>query len=69
MARTAWRLATALFVAEDPADLPFYTLDQRQRDVAMALNCPVRSWGGGPLRHAWRVDRQVQLVSVYVLHA
>jgi predicted nucleic acid-binding protein len=39
----AWHLATALFVAEDPADLPFYTLDQRQRDVAMALGFPTPS--------------------------
>lgn len=39
----AWHLATALFVVEDPADLPFYTLDQRQRELAAALGFPVPS--------------------------
>ena len=32
-----WHLAAALFCAPDPASLVFYTLDTRQRDVAMAL--------------------------------
>lgn len=32
-----WHLATALYIAPDPAELVFLTLDQRQRDVAAAL--------------------------------
>jgi predicted nucleic acid-binding protein len=36
----AWHLATALFLVTDPADLPFLTLDSRQRAVAEALGFP-----------------------------
>lgn len=36
----AWHLATALFLCERPRDLPFFTLDQRQREVAEALGFP-----------------------------
>ncbi len=32
-----WHLATALYLAEDPGDLTFVTLDQRQQDVAASL--------------------------------
>lgn len=32
-----WHLATALYVAEAPADLTFLTLDERQQRVAAAL--------------------------------
>lgn len=32
-----WHLATALYVAPDPADLAFMTLDSTQRKVAQAL--------------------------------
>ncbi len=32
-----WHLATALYLAPDPAELTFLTLDLRQRDVARAL--------------------------------
>lgn len=32
-----WHLATALYVAEDPSELSFLTLDARQRAVATAL--------------------------------
>ncbi len=32
-----WHLATALYLAPAPGDLVFFTLDQRQRDVAKAL--------------------------------
>ena len=32
-----WHLATALYIAPDPGDLMFLTLDRRQRDVARAL--------------------------------
>lgn len=32
-----WHLAAALYLAEDPATLPFLTLDERQREVADAL--------------------------------
>lgn len=32
-----WHLATALYVAEDPEELSFLTLDSRQRVVAAAL--------------------------------
>lgn len=37
----AWHLATALFLVERPADVPFLTLDQRQREAAEALGFPV----------------------------
>jgi predicted nucleic acid-binding protein len=33
----AWHLATALFLVPDPGELPFLTLDQRQRSVAEEL--------------------------------
>jgi len=32
-----WHLATALFLAEDPATISFLTLDERQRAVAHVL--------------------------------
>lgn len=32
-----WHLATALYLAPDPRELTFLTLDQRQRDVAATL--------------------------------
>ncbi len=32
-----WHLATALYVAENPEDFTFLTLDERQRHVADAL--------------------------------
>ena len=32
-----WHLATALFLAEDPGELTFLTLDERQRGVARGL--------------------------------
>ena len=32
-----WHLATALYVAPDPSELPFITLDPRQAEVARAL--------------------------------
>lgn len=32
-----WHLATALYLAEDPSELVFLTLDARQKDVALAL--------------------------------
>ena len=32
-----WHLATALYIAPDPRELVFLTLDQRQRDVAKTL--------------------------------
>lgn len=37
----AWHLATALFLVERPGDLPFLTLDGRQRDLAEALGFAV----------------------------
>ncbi|MEX2472102.1 MAG: PIN domain-containing protein [Gemmatimonadota bacterium] len=37
----AWHLATALFLAERPADLPLVSLDERQRSVAAKLGFPV----------------------------
>jgi hypothetical protein len=37
-----WHLATALYLADDPADLPFLTLDVRQRELARALGSPRR---------------------------
>lgn len=36
----AWHLASALYVAEDPTDLPFFTLDARQAELAGALGFP-----------------------------
>jgi predicted nucleic acid-binding protein len=36
----AWHLAAALFLSERPRDLPFYTLDLRQREMAGALGFP-----------------------------
>ncbi|MGH7644799.1 MAG: PIN domain-containing protein [Gemmatimonadales bacterium] len=35
-----WHVACALYVSQDPADLPFITLDTRQRDVARQLGFP-----------------------------
>ncbi len=32
-----WHLATALYLADEPRELSFLTLDQRQRDVAASL--------------------------------
>ncbi len=32
-----WHLAAALYLAEDPSELTFLTLDARQREVAVAL--------------------------------
>lgn len=39
----AWHLATALFLSERPRDLPFFTLDRRQRDMAGELGFPTPS--------------------------
>jgi predicted nucleic acid-binding protein len=36
----AWHLASALFLVESPGDLPFLTLDRRQRDLARGLGFP-----------------------------
>jgi predicted nucleic acid-binding protein len=36
-----FHLATALYLAPDPAELTFLTLDKRQRDVAIALGFAV----------------------------
>jgi predicted nucleic acid-binding protein len=36
----AWHLASALFLVESPGDLPFLTLDRRQRDIARSLGFP-----------------------------
>jgi len=36
----AWHLATALWLTRHPAELPFLTLDARQREVASALGFP-----------------------------
>ena len=36
-----WHLATALYLAPDPSDLIFLTLDDRQREVAIALGFAV----------------------------
>lgn len=36
----AWHLACALYVAEDPRELVFLTLDDRQRAVARRLGFP-----------------------------
>jgi len=35
-----WHLACALYVAERPEELPFLTLDERQRDIATRLGFP-----------------------------
>lgn len=35
-----WHLATALYLAESPGELPFFTLDERQRRVAAELGFP-----------------------------
>jgi predicted nucleic acid-binding protein len=35
-----WHLATALYLVEEPAELPFITLDARQREVAAVLGFP-----------------------------
>jgi uncharacterized protein with PIN domain len=35
-----WHLATALYVAPDPSELPFLTLDPRQAEVARLLGFP-----------------------------
>ena len=35
-----WHLATALYLADEPASLPFYTLDPGQREIAAALGFP-----------------------------
>ena len=35
-----WHLATALYLAPDPAELSFLTLDERQAAVARALGFP-----------------------------
>lgn len=37
----AWHLACALYVAEDPRELSFFTLDTRQRTVARRLGFPI----------------------------
>lgn len=37
----AWHLATALYLVEDPGELPFVTLDARQAELAGALGFPV----------------------------
>jgi predicted nucleic acid-binding protein len=36
-----WHLATALYVAPQPSELAFVTLDARQRQVAVLLGFPV----------------------------
>jgi len=36
-----WHLATALYLADDPASLTFLTLDERQRAVARSLGFSV----------------------------
>jgi hypothetical protein len=36
-----WHLATALYVAEDPTELTFLTLDPDQRPIALALGFQV----------------------------
>jgi predicted nucleic acid-binding protein len=35
-----WHVANALYASESPSDLPFVTLDSRQREVAGALGFP-----------------------------
>lgn len=39
----AWHLATALFLVPASAELPFLTLDQRQRSIAGSLGFPTPS--------------------------
>ena len=36
-----WHLAVALYLAPDPSELPFLTLDSRQAAAAAALGCPL----------------------------
>jgi hypothetical protein len=36
-----WHLANALYLSESPSELPFITLDARQRDVAEELGFPI----------------------------
>jgi predicted nucleic acid-binding protein len=36
----AWHLATALYLVPSAAELPFLTLDQRQRSIAQTLGFP-----------------------------
>ncbi|MCJ7627637.1 MAG: PIN domain-containing protein [Longimicrobiales bacterium] len=35
-----WHLATALYLAPDPGELPFLTLDKRQGEIARVLGFP-----------------------------
>lgn len=35
-----WHLATALYLSETPEELPFFTLDERQKRVASELGFP-----------------------------
>ena len=35
-----WHVACALYLADDPAQLPFFTLDARQNEIAAALGFP-----------------------------
>jgi hypothetical protein len=35
-----WHLASALYISETPSELPFITLDARQREVAAELGFP-----------------------------
>ncbi len=39
-----WHLATALYLAESPADLDFVTLDAAQQEIASALGFPAPDW-------------------------
>jgi len=41
-----WHLACALFLAAEPAQLPFLTLDKRQRELAARLGFPVPGGAG-----------------------
>ena len=36
-----WHVAAALYIARDPAEICFLTLDQRQREVAASLGFEV----------------------------
>jgi hypothetical protein len=36
-----WHLANALFLAPEPRELTFLTLDKRQREVAVELGFPI----------------------------
>jgi predicted nucleic acid-binding protein len=38
-----WHLASALYVAEDPTELSFVTLDERQRELAATLGFVVQN--------------------------